>query len=122
MSAAPHIVVDLGAVGRASVALAHWYGGLVATGEGDVAELRRARAELAELPAQPGPLGRAVQLLVGGGEHASDEEIMAAVSLLCDAASRATPAPRPSSLAARRPPRPRPAPVQASLPGLDQDS
>jgi hypothetical protein len=83
------VVVDLGAVGRASVALARWYRGLVATGEGDVAELGRARAELASLPPQPGRLGWAVRVIVCGGDDATDEEIVAAVSLLCDAASRA---------------------------------
>ncbi len=83
------VVVDLGAVGRASVALARWYRGLVATGEGDVDELGRARMELATLPAQPGRLGRAVRLIVCGGDDATDEEIVAAVNLLCDAASRA---------------------------------
>ena len=83
------VVVDLGAVGRASVALARWYRGLVATGEGDIDELGRARTELATLPAQPGRLGWAVRLIVCGGDDATDEEIVAAVSLLCDAASRA---------------------------------
>ena len=83
------VVVDLGAVGRASATLARWYRGLVATGEGDIHELTRARAELATLPAQPGRLGRAVRLIVCGGDDATDEEIVAAVGLLCDAASRA---------------------------------
>ena len=119
--AADAVVVDLGAVGRASVALARWYRGLVATGEGDVDELGQARADLAALPAQPGPLGRAIDLLVCGGDDASDAEIVDAVSLLCDAASRAArapvpvvpppPAPRPRR---RRPP----AATQPSLPGF----
>lgn len=90
MSAHPDaVVVDLGAVGRASVALARWYRGLVATGEGDVDALGRARMELATLPAQPGRLGWAVGLIVCGGDDATDEEIVVAVNLLCDAASRA---------------------------------
>jgi hypothetical protein len=117
------VVVDLGAVGRASVALARWYQGLVATGEADVDELGQARAELAVLPVQPGRLGRAVQLVVAGGDDASDEEIVAAVSLLCDAAARAAQAapttppaqvPRPSPLAHRRR-----GVIQPTLPGLD---
>lgn len=124
--AAEAVVVDLGAVGRASVALARWYRGLVATGEGDVDELGHARAELAALPAQPGPLGRAVELLVCGGDNATDAEIVAAVSLLCDAASRAAPAPPaapevppPPPPPARRRRRRGPVVTQPSLPGLD---
>ena len=116
------VVVDLGAVGRASAALARWYRGLVATGEADVDELGRARAELAALPVQPGRLGRAVQLVVAGGDDASDEEIVAAVSLLCDAATRAAQAPLAVAVteADRPPPRPRRRRdvVQPTLPGL----
>ena len=113
------VVVDLGAVGRASVALARWYRVLVATGEADVDELGQARAELAALPVQPGRLGRAVQLVVGGGDDASDEEIVAAVSLLCDAATRAAQAP-PAVAVTEAPhwPRRRRNVVQPTLPGL----
>ena len=113
------VVVDLGAVGRASVALARWYRGLVATGEGDVDELGRARLELATLPAQPGRLGWAVRLIVRGGDDATDEEIMAAVSLLCDAATRAAQAP-PAVAVTEAPHRPRRRRnvVQPTLPGL----
>ena len=118
------VVVDLGTVGRASAALARWYRGLVATGEGDVDELGRARAELATLPAQPGRLGWAVRLIVCGGDHATDEEIVAAVNLLCDAASRAggPSAPIAVQSAAVAPPRRRrgrgATVIQPTLPGL----
>ena len=117
------VVVDLGAVGRASVALARWYRGLVATGEGDVDELGRARMELATLPAQPGRLGWAVRLIVCGGDDATDEEIVDAVSLLCDAAGRAGQAAPPDR--AGQAPRPSPRSrrraevTQPTLPGLD---
>lgn len=107
MSAFDAAVVELGAVGRASLALARWYRGLVVTGEGDVGELGQARADLASLPAQPGPLGRAIQLVVCGGDDATDDEILAAVSLLCDAASRAADPPEPVA----PPPTPTPVPV-----------
>lgn len=126
------VVVDLGAVGRASAALARWYTDLVATGEGDVDELGQARADLAALPAQPGRLGRAIELVVRGGDDASDAEIVAAVSLLCDAASRAASsasvAPPPfapsasAPLSARAPGQRRrrsPSVIQPSLPGFD---
>lgn len=122
------VVVDLGAVGRASVTLARWYRRLVSTGEADVDELGLARAELAALPVQPGRLGRAVRLVVGGGDEASDEEIVAAVSLLCDAADRAAQAlPAPVPVASAMPQRPRrrrrsPEVVQPTLPGLDLDA
>ncbi len=117
------VIVDLSAVGRASVALARWYRGLVATGKGDVNELGRARAALAALPAQHGRLGRAIELVVCGGEHASDEEVVAAVSLLCDAATRAgappgpVAVPTPAALPGRR--RRTRIVTQPSLPGLD---
>lgn len=119
------VVVDLGAVGRASAALARWYRGLVATGEGDVDELGRARLELATLPAQPGRLGWAVRLIVCGGDDATDAEIVDAVNLLCDAASRAggpsTPiAVRSAAVAPLRRRRDRGATVtQPTLPGLE---
>lgn len=122
------VVVDLGAVGRASVTLARWYRRLVSTGEADVDELGLARAELAALPVQPGRLGRAVRLVVGGGDEASDEEIVAAISLLCDAADRAAqPLPAPMPVASAMPQRRRrrrrsPEAVQPSLPGLDLDA
>jgi hypothetical protein len=122
------VVVDLGAVGRASVTLARWYRRLVSTGEADVDELGLARAELAALPVQPGRLGRAVRLVVGGGDGASDDEIVAAVSLLCDAADRAAQAlPAPVPVAFAMPQRPRrrrrsPEVVQPMLPGLDLDA
>ncbi len=129
MSAFDAVVVELGAVGRASLALARWYRGLVVTGEGDVGELGQARADLASLPAQPGPLGRAIQVVVCGGDDATDDEILAAVSLLCDAASRAAdppepiaaqrPAPVPVARRRRRPPgRPAPSPSAAEQPCL----
>lgn len=121
---AQSVVVDLGAVGRASVALARWYAGLVANGEADVAELARARAELGTLAPQPGPLGRAVALVVSGGDDATDAQVMAAVALLCDAAGRAG-----SDIAAAPGPRPKRRPqtttastavvAQPTLPGLD---
>ncbi len=117
MSATDAVVVDLGAVGRASLALARWYRGLVATGEGDVGELGQARADLAALPAQTGPLGRAIDLLVCGGDDASDAEIVDAVSLLCDAASRAAGAPVPVV-----PPPPAPRPRQRRPPAVTQPS
>ena len=120
------VVVDLGAVGRASAALARWYRGLVATGEGDVDELGRARAELATLPAQPGRLGWAVRLIVCGGDDATtDQEIVAAVSLLCDAASRAAGPSTPTAIqsAAAAPLRRRrnqaATVTQPTLPGLE---
>ena len=122
------VVVNLGAVGRASVALARWYRRLVATGDADVGELGVARAELAALPFQPGRLGRAVQLVVGGGGDATDEEIVAAVILLSDAATRAgeaLPAPAPVASRYRSNPRGRrrsPEAVQPTLPGLDFDA
>lgn len=116
------VVVDLGAVGRASVALARWYRGLLDTGEGDVDELRQARADLAALPAQGGRLGRAVQLVVAGGDDASDEEIVAAIVLLSGAAGRAakTTAPMPRAIATpvRAAARRRPGVIQPSLPGF----
>ena len=118
------VVVDLGAVGRASAALARWYRGLVANGEGDVDELGRARMELATLPAQPGRLGWAVRLVVCGGDDPTDEEVVAAVNLLCDAASRAagpstTTAIQSAAVAPRRRRRGRAATVtQPTLPGL----
>ena len=115
------MVVDLGAVGRASVALARWYRGLVSTGEADPTELGSARADLAALPAQPGPLGRAVQLVVDGGDNATDDEIVAAVALLCDAASRAGPAPVPAGAASARPGTRLARPVQPTLPGMGQE-
>jgi hypothetical protein len=122
------VVVDLGAVGRASVTLARWYRRLVSTGEADVDELGLARAELAALPVQPGRLGRAVRLVVGGGDGASDDEIMAAVSLVCHAADRAAQAlPAPVPVVSAMPQRPRrrrrsPEVVQLMLPGLDLDA
>lgn len=117
------VVVDLGAVGRASVALARWYRGLLATGEGDVDELRQARADLAALPAQSGRLGRAVELVVAAGDDASDDEIVAAVVLLSDAAGRAakTPTPEAGEIAApvrAAAPRRGPRLTQPSLPGF----
>lgn len=118
------VVVDLGAVGRASVALARWYRRLVATGEGDVGELGRARAELASLPAQPGRLGSAIRLIVCGGDDATDEDIVAAVSLLCDAASRAAEPSAPvaihsAAVAPLRRRRGRATVTQPTLPGLE---
>ena len=111
------LVIKLSDVGRASVKLDRWYRGLMATGEGDPAELAEAQAQLRGLPFQPGPLGRAVSLVASGGAGASDDEMIVAVELLCRAAARTV------AQRTHRPRRRRSADqhgwLQLVLPGLD---
>jgi putative intracellular protease/amidase len=109
------VLINLVAVGRASRPLADWWTRLLMTGAADVDELERARRLLEALPPQPGPLGRAVALVVSGGRDATQAETVAAVELLALAAARSGPIARVCSASGPRWRRP----VQPPLPGFE---
>ncbi len=98
-------VIDIVAVGRASLPLARWWRGFLADPEAageHLDELERARRHLRALGTVPGRLGQAVAVVVAGG-GATVAESVEAIEFLTALADRA-PAAEPTRLTSPPPP------------------
>ncbi len=111
-------MVDLPALRRACGPLIACYERFLADGSLDVGELDDALASLRVLPVFEGRLGRAVALVIAGGDGAPSEDTVAALELL-RTTTGLRPAPAASKKSKRREAKKGCGEIHPPLPGLE---